>query len=282
MAKRNDHLLVLLTDAPWWVSVVVSGCAFVALTYLFPYYLDNGTVASEGFINASQSVAIYLSSILLLPAPISLLKRFTSRKRLLKTASHAHLHQMHWLDFEALVGEYYRQKGFRVTQSLSHAPDGGVDIELRKDEELQLVQCKHWKARKVGVKVLRELYGVMLDRRAKRMIVVTSGNFTTEAITFAASKHFELINGGKLLAMIEETKPKREAVREQLATRDEPNSHSPVCPKCKSPMVLRMAKQGKHQGSSFYGCSRFPQCRHIEGIPEVGSSPSNNKENAQA
>lgn len=266
MAKRNDHLLVLLTDAPWWVSVVVSGCAYVALTYLFPYYLDNGTVTSKGVIQALQSVAVYLSLILLLPAPISLLKRFTSRKRLLKTETYAHLHQMHWLEFEALVGEYYRQKGFRVSQCLSHAPDGGVDIELKKDGELQLVQCKHWKARKVGVKVLRELYGVMLDRQADKMIVVTSGNFTAEAITFAASKPFELIHGGKLLAMIEETKPKRETVREQMATRDEPNAPSPVCPKCKSPMVRRMAKRGKHQGSSFYGCSRFPQCRHIEGI----------------
>ncbi|PMN93401.1 restriction endonuclease [Enterovibrio norvegicus] len=264
MAKRNDHLLVLLSDAPWWASVVVSGCTYVALTYLFPYYLDNGTVTSEGVIQALQSVAVYLSLILLLPAPISLLKRFTAKKRLLKTKSYVHLHQMHWLDFEALLGEYYRQKGFQVSQSLSRSPDGGVDIELRKDGKLQLVQCKHWKTRKVGVKVLRELYGVMLDRRADRMIVVTSGHFTTEAITFSASKQFELINGRQLLAMIKETKPKEETVSDALATRTEPTPFAPLCPRCQSPMVLRIAKQGKHQGTRFYGCSRFPQCRHIE------------------
>ncbi|WP_197475409.1 restriction endonuclease [Grimontia celer] len=167
---------------------------------------------------------------------------------------------MHWLDFEALVGEYYRQKGFNVSQNLNQAPDGGVDIELRKDGELHLVQCKHWKARKVGVKVLRELYGVLLDRQADRMIVVTSGDFTADAISFANAKQFEFINGGKLLKMINETKQ----VSGNEIAHTPTKTQSPICPRCKSELVLRTAKQGKHRGSSFYGCSSFPNCRYIE------------------
>ncbi|QSA20069.1 restriction endonuclease, partial [Vibrio furnissii] len=69
--------------------------------------------------------------------------------------------------------------------------DGGkdrrcVDTWLTKDGELSLVQCKHWKARKVGVQVLREMYGVMIEHQASKMIIVTSGDFTAEAIAFCS------------------------------------------------------------------------------------------------
>ncbi|KKD60676.1 hypothetical protein RN22_09700 [Grimontia sp. AD028] len=257
MPKQNEHLLTQLTDAPWWVSVVLSGVMYTTLTYLVPYILSGGSIVSEALADASRTLAVPFALISLLPAPFSLLKRHIARKRLAKTATFEHLHKMHWLDFEGLVGEYYRQKGFTVSQSLNHVPDGGVDIALRKDGELHLVQCKHWKARKVGVKVLRELYGVMLDRQADRMIVVTSGNFTADAINFANAKQFELINGHQLLTIIEEIKPKAES-------ETSPAIQPPTCPRCKSALVLRTAKQGIHIGKSFYGCSRFPQCRYIE------------------
>jgi len=33
------------------------------------------------------------------------------------------------------------------------------------------------------------------------------------------------------------------------------------CPKCGSPMVLRVAKRGPNPGGKFYGCSRYPNCK---------------------
>ncbi|MEI5579262.1 restriction endonuclease, partial [Streptomyces brasiliscabiei] len=84
--------------------------------------------------------------------------------------------------------------------------DGGVDIWLKKDGELSLVQCKHWKTRKVGVQVLREMYGVMLANQATRMIIVTSGSFTSEAIQFIEGKRFWLVDGNELVNMIEDGK----------------------------------------------------------------------------
>jgi restriction system protein len=44
-----------------------------------------------------------------------------------------------------------------------------------------LVQCKQWKAFKVGVQVVRELYGLMAAHGAAGGFVVTSGRFTDEA-----------------------------------------------------------------------------------------------------
>lgn len=35
----------------------------------------------------------------------------------------------------------------------------------------------------------------------------------------------------------------------------------PACPKCDAPMVLRQAQKGSNSGSTFWGCSHYPQCR---------------------
>ncbi len=40
-------------------------------------------------------------------------------------------------------------------------------------------------------------------------------------------------------------------------------SPAPLCPKCKSVMVLRTAKTGANRGQQFWGCSKFPECRGI-------------------
>lgn len=39
-----------------------------------------------------------------------------------------------------------------------------------------------------------------------------------------------------------------------------------VCPRCGSPLVLRVAKQGANKGNQFYGCSSYPKCRHTAQI----------------
>ena len=65
---------------------------------------------------------------------------------------------MSWQEFELLVGEAFRLQGYEVTEIGGGGADGGVDLVLRKDREKFLVQCKQWKAFKVGVAVVRELY----------------------------------------------------------------------------------------------------------------------------
>jgi predicted RNA-binding Zn-ribbon protein involved in translation (DUF1610 family) len=40
-------------------------------------------------------------------------------------------------------------------------------------------------------------------------------------------------------------------------------SSSTVCPKCGSRLVKRTAKQGKHAGEEFLGCSGFPKCKYM-------------------
>ena len=39
-----------------------------------------------------------------------------------------------------------------------------------------------------------------------------------------------------------------------------------TCPKCSSSLVVKEAKKGKNKGNMFWGCSSYPNCRHIEVI----------------
>ncbi len=42
-----------------------------------------------------------------------------------------------------------------------------------------------------------------------------------------------------------------------------PVAESPMCPKCGSPMILRIAHMGANAGNQFWGCSKYPKCRGV-------------------
>jgi restriction system protein len=162
---------------------------------------------------------------------------------------------MSWRKFESLVSEAFRRKGFMVLDNIENGPDGGVDLRLRKNGHLMFVQCKHWKARSAGVKVVRELYGVMAAKNVKQGIVVTYGEFTAEAREFAKANSIALIDGPKLTQMIASVPQSENMQAQQEVAR--------ACPKCGSEMVLRVAKKGPHSGNKFWGCSKYPDCQSV-------------------
>ncbi len=54
------------------------------------------------------------------------------------------------------------------------------------------------------------------------------------------------------------------ATSEHVSNLKERYSSSTTCPKCGSPLVKRMAKQGEQAGREFLGCSSFPSCKYIK------------------
>ena len=68
---------------------------------------------------------------------------------------------MTWSQFERLIGESFRHRGYKVAETGRGGSDGGVDLHLTKERKSFLVQCKHWRTRRVGVSVVRELNGVL-------------------------------------------------------------------------------------------------------------------------
>jgi restriction system protein len=109
---------------------------------------------------------------------------------------------MSWRDFEKLVGEAFRRRGYAVTGFGGRGRHGGVDLGLMKNGERFLVQCKHWRNRQVGVTVVRELKGVMAAQGAHGGFVVTGGQFTSEALAYADSCKVRLIAAASLDELI--------------------------------------------------------------------------------
>lgn len=141
--------------------------------------------------------------------------------------------------------------------------DGGVDLVLTRGGEKHLVQCKQWRAFKVGVEVVRELYGVMAAKGATGGFVVTAGRFSDQAKAFSEGRNIELIDGPQLHRMIQSTQRASDVMPVAVASEEPPVGLAapPSCPTCSKPMTRRVARKGGNAGSEFWGCTAWPQCR---------------------
>jgi restriction system protein len=90
--------------------------------------------------------------------------------------------------FEEIVAEILNKQGFQVELTPASG-DGGVDIyAARKDglgQFLYLVECKRYvPPSKVGVEIVRSLYGVLQVQKATAGAIVTTSYFTKGAEAF--------------------------------------------------------------------------------------------------
>jgi restriction system protein len=180
------------------------------------------------------------------------------RRRLVEShTGPATMRALSWQDFEYLLGEAFRRQGYLVEQTGRNGPDGGVDLRLSRGQERLLVQCKHWKVRQVGVRVVRELSGVVASERATGGIVVTSGSFSADAKSFARTVPIRLIDGRELDELIDSVRTAPHV--EKPTASSHPTSQ--LCPECGATMTVRTARRGASAGSRFWGCSKYPACR---------------------
>lgn len=228
MSRRNsilEDLFDVLVKSPWQVGAVITGVWLILLL-----------VYKHSFISL---LFMLLAGVSALATAGALIKRYLSGRLFDGTSSLQDVKKLSWWNFESLVAEYYRRKGFKVEGLGGNGPDGGIDvIAKRQDGEKILIQCKHWKAFKVPVQVIRELYGVMVDRGASGAAVVTSGNFTADAIEFAKSKPIELIDGASLAKLMAEVKVANTSKPEPVFSQSFPPSEPHIAIPRKSRAVL--------------------------------------------
>jgi len=166
------------------------------------------------------------------------------------------LRDLSWREFEQLVGKAYRREGFDVVETGGGGADGGIDLVLHGAKGNILVQCKRWQIQRVGVDKVRELYGMVAAENAAAGILITCGDFTRDAMSFAKAKALTLVDGPQLTKLVRDVQSAPPPV-----TDAEPSLLPPPCPTCGEPLVLRTAKRGKHAGQDFWGCSQYPNCR---------------------
>jgi len=278
--KKNRGVLrdivEIISSLPWWVGVVLAILSYLALHMYVTQQVGQALTDAQsrhvplravvqGLAEAFQYI---LPGVFLAGAALSFWKR-NRRSQLVKVVTDnttaTILNAMSWQEFEALVGEGFRLRGYRVLEQGGSAPDGGVDLQLFLGPEQYLVQCKQWKAFKVGVEVVRELYGVMAAKGAAGGFVVTSGQFTRGAQEFAEGRNIGLIDGKALFSMLQSAKKSLgdETPPVQKASKSSTASTTHSCPSCGSLMVKRETKRGGHTGQSFWGCSTYPKCKVI-------------------
>ena len=168
------------------------------------------------------------------------------------------LSALEWKRFETVCAEYLCLIGYDPKETRIGA-DGGVDIWIYKEgveRPFGIVQCKAWNTYKVGVKPVRELFGVMSAEKVANGLFITSGTFTSEAIAFAEGKLITLFSGQEFLAKIKSLAEKDQTTLLKIATAGD--YRTPTCPQCGIKMTLRQGVNGKR---AFWGCVTFPKCR---------------------
>jgi restriction system protein len=279
--SAGDDFIGLVAMLPWWGGVVLAIVFYFVLHHfaVVPKIVPVLGQPVTDVIGRTMIAGLAYGGQFLVPL-LCLLAAFVSyigrRKRegLIDDVSGLKgadaINAMTWREFEMLVGEAFRLQGYKVTELGGGGADGGVDLVLKKGTETYLVQCKQWKTFTVGVSVVRELYGVMAARGAAGGFVVTSGRFTADASSFAEGRNLNLIDGPKMIGLIEQAKAAlgRGAARlgpvGVTATQSRSSSSVdsvPECPICSSKMVRRTAKKGANAGTQFWGCARYPACR---------------------
>jgi restriction system protein len=257
-----EDVMEIAARLPWAVSVALAGVVYIVLHVLATAEPAHRANVAELGAPAGRQLVSTIAALMQYILPLAFLLGATAsymrhrRGRILLTDAAADpagsINSLSWQDFERIVGTSFEKQGFAVAHTGGGGADGGVDLVLMKGRESTLVQCKQWRAQRVGVTTVRELYGVMAARGAAHGIVVSAGEFTPDAHEFARGRNIELVNGKSLAAILGDT-----SVAKVAGT----TAAAPTCPKCGARMLERVARRGSNAGQSFWGCETFPRCR---------------------
>lgn len=161
-ASWADELVLL----PWWISFGLAALAWIFLPAMLPQPMRGLSLIATMFFVAM--------------ACISALRSWKTGRMLEQQTDLQSLRELPWKRFEDLLGEAYRRQGYDVKEMLGGGADGGVDLVLSRKGAVTIVQCKRWKGKPVPVQTVRELYGVLHDRRASAAKLVATTNFSSQ------------------------------------------------------------------------------------------------------
>lgn len=189
---------------PWWINCIIAFFLLLSpiifekelVNFQLPY------INREKFYIIINYLIFFLSGLFFVFSIFSTFKVVREKRLLKNTVTIQALYQLNWKELENLVKALFVKDGYRIKERGGAQADGGVDLEAYGNKEKIIVQCKQWKSNKVGVSVVREMFGVMIHEKAQKVYIITCGSFTKDAKEFAKGKPVYLINGFKLVEMI--------------------------------------------------------------------------------
>jgi len=293
MARRKKESgLDIFLAAPWWFSAVVAVGGFIAFQWIIPATTASNPILNtlgQSFKPFGYIVGAFFGLIALVnffrQKNVSVAFK-SAPNRTDKTPGRQHpewnspslasttdisepsvqtkltewtlelLRRIEWKRFELLCAEYFRVLGKRV-ETVNHGPDGGLDARVYANDSTVMefaIQCKAWNSM-VGVKPIRELFGIMTHESAGKGIFMATSVFSDEGRQFAAEHKDKLflIDGEKFLSML--LKLPEDKRKKLLAFATEGDYTTPTCASCGIKMVWRTGKHGE-----FWGCQNYPRC----------------------
>jgi len=187
VASRS--LFSILTEQPWWVSLLVTGLVY-ALGALFSPLV--GAAAALPFFGMTLYVLwLRLRRGPTLDAPALL--------QALRAASGEELRTM--------LAEAYAREGYEIGDSAEG------DLALTRQGYLTLVRYRRWRAQSTGAGAIDELARTMRRRSADRGIYVTAGSINEGARQRADGADIGLVDGSDLVRLLGRTRGARQALR---------------------------------------------------------------------
>lgn len=251
----DDVLTRTVGPLPVNVALLLAGAVYAGVGLALPLATSASTAALIGLnvIGAATGWAITLAW--LFPAVEARVRR-----QLLEQTTNLRL--LSAREFEHLVGELLRREGWEVQETGGHgAPDGNVDLRLRRGTTRRLVQCKRWDSRPVGVSEVRYLAGTLMREHlpGDAGMLVTLSEFTDAAAKEASELRIELLDGKRLITRLE-------AVGATDLLRPDTAPSSYPCPECGRAMILGLSAHGYWLRCPSYG-------RGCKGKQDLGSNP---------
>jgi restriction system protein len=105
--------------------------------------------------------------------------------------------------FEEFVGEVFEALGFEV-EHVGGTGDQGVDLKVTRGGLIGIVQCKYFSRGVVGSPELQKFLGTIHHTRSHKGFFVTTRTFSLAADKFASEHPIELIDGPRLVELVQE------------------------------------------------------------------------------
>jgi restriction system protein len=208
-----DRLFEVAIRLPWWGGLVSALAAYLLITPIAMLHMPTANGMPDVVVTALGQLLVLVARIAQYLLPLAFLvaaavsgfdrwKRSELRGVVAQDTTGSALRGLRWTDFELLVGDAFRRRGFQV-----HAPRAGSRLgdrvlELSRHGRRFLVDCSDWRSWKAGAAAVRGLRDHMIEEGASGGFAVTSGRFTPQAKHFAADKEIELVDGRRLKELI--------------------------------------------------------------------------------
>lgn len=114
-------------------------------------------------------------------------------------------------EFEYFVSDLFKQMKYDAHMT-NETGDGGKDIFIYKESFFGLVECKRLNTSKATRPQIQKFHSAIIDCKADKGYFITTGEFTAKASSYVLDKPIDLIDGDRLIRLIEEiTKEENEA-----------------------------------------------------------------------